>query len=188
MGLALGFLTAPARAQLTDNPGSAADPLPTGPQATPGPTLPESNVPDVSAAAGSTKTRPAFRLLPQFVPGSEDWSRPYADVLNTEYDKWSPSRASARHKLTSGSIIPLPAVGTKGAGRERLLSLRNLETDTHSLRRNQHLTSHQAISVPRTPAAASRLRLITFERLDARQFCGRRSLTRTHFRLVSWLS
>src|SRR5947208_9125651 len=87
MGLALGFPTAPARAQLADNPGSAANPLPTGPQATPVPTLPESNVPDVSATVGSTKTRPAFRLLPQFDPGAEEWSRPYRDGLNAGYYK-----------------------------------------------------------------------------------------------------
>jgi hypothetical protein len=52
------------------------------------PTLPGSNVEDIDKAAGSTKSTPAFRLLPQFVPGSEDWSRPYADALDQEYDKW----------------------------------------------------------------------------------------------------
>src|SRR4249920_803296 len=57
-------------------------------QAGPVKTLADSPLEDVSDTAGSTKTRPAFRLLPRFVPGSEDWSRPYADILDAEYDKW----------------------------------------------------------------------------------------------------
>src|SRR5690242_13362469 len=81
------------------------------------PTLPDSAVVDVSKEAGSTKSTPAFRLLPQFVPGSEDWSRPYADILDREYDKWLAFKkgVSDQFNLDIGIDYSFyPQWGTKG--------------------------------------------------------------------------
>src|SRR3977135_1247720 len=103
----------PATAQTMDGPAGVAIA-----QAPDGPSLPNSNVVDGEKNAGSTKTRPAFRLLPQFVPGSEDWSRPYADVLNTEYDKWLAFKKgiSEQYKLDFGVDYSFyPQWGTTGA-------------------------------------------------------------------------
>jgi hypothetical protein len=113
-GSLAGFAAAPAEAQslvqaaAPDSPDSAA----TAP-----PTLPNSNVVDVEKNAGSTKTRPAFRLLPQFVPGSEDWSRPYADWLDSGYNQWLAAKkdVSERFKLDFGIDYSFyPQWGTKG--------------------------------------------------------------------------
>lgn len=83
-GLSWGLASARAEADDTANgpPAAAANTLPL-------PTLPNSSVTDVDEALGSTKTRPAFYLLPRYVPGSTDWSRPYADALDAEYAKWT---------------------------------------------------------------------------------------------------
>jgi hypothetical protein len=99
-GLFWGFAGIPeALAQVQEAPVGLGPP-----QAGPVKTLPDSPLEDVSETAGSTKTRPAFRLLPQFVPGSEDWSRPYADALDREYDQWLAFKKSIddQFKLTFG--------------------------------------------------------------------------------------
>ena len=98
-GFALASCAVTAFAQAPDAPVLLAPPA-TGPVKT----LPDSPVVDVSETAGSTKTRPAFRLLPQFVPGSEDWVRPYADVLDNEYNKWLAFKKSIddQYKLSFG--------------------------------------------------------------------------------------
>src|SRR5437016_627603 len=149
----------------------AAGPLPTGPQATPLPTLPESNVPDVSATVGSTKTRPAFRLLPQFVPGSEDWSRPYADVLNTQYDKWLAFKKgiSEQYKLDFGIDYSFyPQWGTKGAPVYAnvyypYVTWKPFKDTQFGSGEINIVTSHQAyFSTQNTSSQASRLGLITF--------------------------
>ncbi len=199
MGLALGFPMAPARAQLADNPASAANPLPTGPQATPLPTLPESNVPDVSATVGSTKTRPAFRLLPQFVPGSEDWSRPYADVLNTEYDKWLAFKKgiSEQYKLDFGIDYSFyPQWGTKGAPVYAnvyypYVTWKPFKDTQFGSGEINIVTSHQAyFSTQNTSSQASRLGLITFPNDWTRDNFAWSTLAYTHTfpGLVSWLS
>src|SRR5258708_10746912 len=89
----------PATAQTMDGPAGVA--IAQAPEV---PTLPNSNVVDVEKNAGSTKTRPAFRLLPQFVPGSEDWSRPYADWLDNGYNQWLAAEVavSVRFELVFG--------------------------------------------------------------------------------------
>ena len=94
--LAVGALCAwlevafnPVHAQSVDSQTGAAGPAGAAPSpAVELPTLPGSTVIDIDKEAGSTKDTPAFRLLPPFVPGSSDWSRPYADILDREYDKW----------------------------------------------------------------------------------------------------
>ena len=110
-GFALASCAVTAFAQAPDAPVLLAPPA-TGPVKT----LPDSPVVDVSETAGSTKTRPAFRLLPQFVPGSEDWVRPYADALDFEYDKWLAFKKSIddRYKLSLGIDYSFyPQWGTK---------------------------------------------------------------------------
>jgi len=102
----------PATAQTMDGPAGVA--IAQAPEV---PTLPNSNVVDVEKNAGSTKTRPAFRLLPQFVPGSEDWSRPYADWLDNGYNQWLAAKkdVSERFKLDFGIDYSFfPQWGTKG--------------------------------------------------------------------------
>src|SRR5947208_531603 len=74
MGLALGFPTASARAQLADNPGSAANPLPTGPQATPLPTLPESIVTSRQAYFSTPNTSSQASRL-GLITFPNDWTR-----------------------------------------------------------------------------------------------------------------
>src|ERR1700726_2832542 len=81
-GLACCLTVLPAKAQISDVQSGVATAQPAE-----APTLPNSPVVDVEKNAGSTKTRPAFRLLPQFVPGSEDWARPYADWLDNGYNQ-----------------------------------------------------------------------------------------------------
>src|SRR5580765_2121299 len=99
-GLFWGFAgISAAVAQVPDAPVGLGPP-----QAGPVKTLSDSPLEDVSDTAGSPKTRPAFRLLPRFVPGSEDWSRPYADILDREYDQWLAFKKSIddQFKLTFG--------------------------------------------------------------------------------------
>jgi hypothetical protein len=87
--LSLTFTADSALAQAADSQGGATNQSgATGSQNAGLPTLPGSPVTESSEAAGSTKTRPAFRVLPQFAPGSTDQSRPFADMLDYEYDKW----------------------------------------------------------------------------------------------------
>ena len=110
-GFALASCAASALAQTPISPAVVAPPA-----TEPVKTLPDSPVVDVSATSGSTKTRPAFRLLPQFVPGSEDWVRPYADVLDAEYDKWLAFKKSIddQFKLSFGIDYSFfPQWGTK---------------------------------------------------------------------------
>lgn len=89
ISLSLAFMSIPVRAQSTDSQTAATDHAgTTASQAAGLPTLPDSTVIDIDKEWGSTKDTPAFHLLPQFVPGSTDWSRPYADILNNQYDEW----------------------------------------------------------------------------------------------------
>src|SRR5262249_9510852 len=93
LGLCLAPQASPASAQTAIAPPTnapAVDASGTAPQPQlPLPTLPNSNVVDIDKALGSTKTEPAFSLLPRYVPGSSDWSRPYADLLDAQYAKWT---------------------------------------------------------------------------------------------------
>ena len=72
---------------------------------------------DVDDAVGSTKPRPAFRLLPLFVPGSVDWSGPYADSLDQEFDRWLALKKGISNQYNLDLAIDysfFPQWGTRG--------------------------------------------------------------------------
>jgi hypothetical protein len=112
MALSAGVAATPAFAQSPEGPTAVAD------SATwPLPTLPRSNVVDVSKAVGSTKTTPAARLLPPLVPPFTDWSAPFADYLDAEYDKWLAAKKSIGVQFNIDLAIDysfFPQWGTKG--------------------------------------------------------------------------
>lgn len=113
LGLVLAFSDAPARAQSSDSQDVGA----TAGQALLLPTLPGSSIIDVSEAVGSTKTRPAFFLLPRFVPASTIWSKPYTDVLDQEYDKWLATKQTISNDYNLDLSIDFsffPQWGTSG--------------------------------------------------------------------------
>lgn len=199
LGLALSVPATSARAQLDSDPGSAVIPQPTGPQATPVPTLPGSNVVDVSEEAGSTKTRPAFRLLPQFVPGSEDWSRPYADILDAQYNQWLAFKKgiSEQYNLDFGIDYSFyPQWGTKGTPVYAnvyypFASWKPFKDTQFGSGEINVVTSHQAyFSTQNTSSQAARLGLITFPNDWTRDNFAWSTLAYTHTfpGLVSWLS
>jgi carbohydrate-selective porin (OprB family) len=184
--LALGISASSSLAQSPDNPPGS-------------PTLPESNVPDVSATAGSTKDRPAFRLLPQFVPGSEDWSRPYADILNTEYDKWLAFKKgiSEQFKLDIGIDYSFyPQWGTKGTPVYANVfypyaTWKPFKDTQFGSGEINIVTSHQAyFSHQNTSSQAGALGLITFPNDWTRDNFAWSTLAYTHTfpGAVSWLS
>jgi hypothetical protein len=194
-----GLAMAPARAEEPESPGSATNPQATGPLATPPPTLPASNVVDTSTFAGSTKDRPAFRLLPQFVPGSEDWSRPYADILDAEYNKWLAFKKgiSEQYNLDFGIDYSFyPQWGTKGQPVYAnvyypYMSWKPFEDTQFGSGEFNIVTSHQAyFSHQNTSSQASRLGLITFPNDWTRDNFAWSTLVYTHTfpGLVSWLS
>ena len=89
ISLSLAFMPIPVRAQSTDSQTAPANQAGTTASQPAGlPSLPDATVIDIDKEWGSTKDTPAFHLMPQFVPGFTDWSRPYADILNNQYDKW----------------------------------------------------------------------------------------------------
>ncbi len=164
-GLATGFAAAPAGAQSSNEVGAAGSTSMTLP------TLPNSTVEDVSRAEGSTKTTPAYRLLPQFVPGSTDWSRPYADALDREYDKWLALKKQISDQYNLDLAIDysfFPQWGTKGqpvyANVYYPSATWRIFTDTAI--GSGHIdvvTSHQAyFSKQDTATQATRLGLINF--------------------------
>jgi hypothetical protein len=194
-----GLAMAPARAEEPESPGSATNPQATGPLATPPPTLPASNVVDTSTFAGSTKDRPAFRLLPQFVPGSEDWSRPYADILDAEYNKWLAFKKgiSEQYNLDFGIDYSFyPQWGTKGQPVYAnvyypYMSWKPFKDTQFGSGEFNIVTSHQAyFSHQNTSSQASRLGLITFPNDWTRDNFAWSTLVYTHTfpGLVSWLS
>ena len=163
------------------------------------PTLPNSTVTDVNQAVGSTKTRPAFFLLPRRVPGSTDWSRPYADALDAEYNKWLKFKdeISANYNLTFGIDYSFyPQWGTK-SNPVYLNSFYPYATwkpfaDT-SIGSGQIdiVTSHQAyFSDQNTSSQASRLGLITFANDWTRDNFAWSTMTYKHTLPgdMSWLS
>jgi hypothetical protein len=199
VALAAALTAAPAHAGEPESPGSATNPQATGPLATPPPTLPESNVVDTSAFAGSTKDRPAFRLLPQFVPGSEDWSRPYADILDAEYNKWLAFKKgiSEQYNLDFGIDYSFyPQWGTKGQPVYAnvyypYMSWKPFKDTQFGSGEFNIVTSHQAyFSTQNTSSQAARLGLITFANDWTRDNFAWSTLAYTHTfpGLVSWLS
>lgn len=83
IALSAGVAAAAAFAQSPKGPTTAGDSA-----AWALPTLPQSNVVDVSKAVGSTKTTPAARLLPPLVSPFSDTSNPLADYLDVQYGQW----------------------------------------------------------------------------------------------------
>jgi Carbohydrate-selective porin, OprB family len=173
--LGASFVVAPAVAQVPIST-SAVSPVPNpvgeAGSATPAPpTLPGSTVVDVGREAGSTKSTPAFRLLPQFVPGSEDWSRPYADVLDGYYNQWLAFKKGISDQYNLDLAIDYsfyPQWGTKGQPVYLNVYYPSATwrafTDTPiGSGKIDVVSSHQAyFSTQNTSTQATRLGLITF--------------------------
>lgn len=206
VGLGLSVAALPALAQtpeaaLAQAPGPVlvqpSAPYTAGTQGVP--TLPNSNVTDIDQAVGSTKTRPAFFLLPRYVPGSEDWSRPYADALDAQYAKWVSFKdeISAKYNLTFGLDYSFyPQWGTKSSpvylnSFYPYATWKPFTNTPVGSGQIDIVTSHQAyFSDQNTSSQASKLGLITFANDWTRDNFAWSTMTYKHTLPgdMSWLS